>query len=149
MVDWRTHRDLLQCNPKFNGSPRYDCIMVKTADKPFFHLLVYVFTCWLVAQFPLPLFILMMSILPVLVKGEMTTLDYGVCKPNLAHLQDISVWSIIRELLLPMILKWLGLFVIHTVDTDIFLRVKALQVQSFWGKPFSIYLALSCTKHVW
>ncbi|KAG2092954.1 uncharacterized protein F5147DRAFT_747983 [Suillus discolor] len=45
MVDWRLHQDLLRCSPKFYGSPRFDCIIVKTTDKPFFTHLVYLFGC--------------------------------------------------------------------------------------------------------
>ncbi|KAG1735756.1 hypothetical protein EDB19DRAFT_1896182 [Suillus lakei] len=125
MVDWRTHRDLLQCNPKFNGSPRYDCIMVKTVDKPFFTCLVYVFTCLIGGtNFPLPLFILMMQ-----------DDDIGLwrvrAKPRSSS-KIISVRSIIQGVALANDPEMAGdYFVIHTVDTDIFLRVKALQVQSF------------------
>lgn len=45
MVDWRMRQDLLRCNPTFFGSPRFDCVIVKTAGKPFIAHLVYLFGC--------------------------------------------------------------------------------------------------------
>ncbi|KAG1836200.1 hypothetical protein DFJ58DRAFT_669890, partial [Suillus subalutaceus] len=35
----------LQCSPSFFESPRYDCVIVKTQDQPFFACLVYLFRC--------------------------------------------------------------------------------------------------------
>ncbi|KAG1822153.1 hypothetical protein DFJ58DRAFT_720123 [Suillus subalutaceus] len=45
MVDWRMRQDLLWCSPSFYGSPRFDCVIVKTAGKPFIAHLVYLFGC--------------------------------------------------------------------------------------------------------
>ncbi|KAG1877635.1 hypothetical protein DFJ58DRAFT_645452, partial [Suillus subalutaceus] len=45
LVDWRMHEDLLRCNPKFYGSPRFDCVIVKTTDNLFFARLMYLFGC--------------------------------------------------------------------------------------------------------
>ncbi|KAF8148996.1 hypothetical protein K438DRAFT_2016359 [Mycena galopus ATCC 62051] len=42
---WTSATDYLKCNAKFNGRPRYDCVMVKTEDKPFFARLLYLFSC--------------------------------------------------------------------------------------------------------
>ncbi|KAF8145632.1 hypothetical protein K438DRAFT_2097334 [Mycena galopus ATCC 62051] len=42
---WTSATDYLKCNAKFNGRPRYDCVMVKTENKPFFARLVYLFSC--------------------------------------------------------------------------------------------------------
>ncbi|KAG2053125.1 hypothetical protein BDR06DRAFT_1055215 [Suillus hirtellus] len=109
IVDWRVHRDLLRCNPKFYGSPRYDCVMVKTADKPFFARLVYMFTCLI---------------------DDDIGLWHVQAKPRSSS-EIISVRSIIQGAALTNDPETAGdYFVIHTVDTDIFLRVKALQAQS-------------------
>ncbi|KAJ7142942.1 hypothetical protein C8R44DRAFT_726235 [Mycena epipterygia] len=42
---WTSMTDYLQCNPKFNGNPRYDCVLVEAAPKPFFARLLYLFSC--------------------------------------------------------------------------------------------------------
>ncbi|KAG1905179.1 uncharacterized protein F5891DRAFT_1126021 [Suillus fuscotomentosus] len=123
IVDWRVHRDLLQCNPKFYGSPRYDCVMVKTVDKPFFARLVYMFTCSIGGtDFPLAL----IHPYDVNIAGTRRRRD-----DDIGLWRIISVQSIIRGAALANDPETAGdYFVIHTVDTDIFLRVKALQAQS-------------------
>jgi hypothetical protein len=45
MVDWHMCQDLLRCSPSFYGSPRFDCVIVKTAGKLFIACLVYLFGC--------------------------------------------------------------------------------------------------------
>ncbi|KAJ7829666.1 hypothetical protein B0H14DRAFT_2157967, partial [Mycena olivaceomarginata] len=42
---WTPTTDYLRRNPKFNGPPRYDCVLVKTETKPFFAQLLYMFSC--------------------------------------------------------------------------------------------------------
>ncbi|KAJ7263308.1 hypothetical protein C8J57DRAFT_1070690 [Mycena rebaudengoi] len=34
MVDWRSARDILRCNPKFHGAPRFDSVIYETDDDP-------------------------------------------------------------------------------------------------------------------
>ncbi|KAG1826384.1 hypothetical protein DFJ58DRAFT_719975 [Suillus subalutaceus] len=101
------------CNPKFYGSPRYDCVLVNTADKPFFTCFVYMFSCSISGtNFPLAL------IHPYDVNNE------------LGLWRIISVQSIIWGAALTSDPETPGnYFVIHTVDSDIFLRIKALQAQ--------------------
>ncbi|KAG2078672.1 hypothetical protein BDR04DRAFT_1124392 [Suillus decipiens] len=133
IVDWCVHRDLLRCNPKFYGSPRYDCVMVKTADKPFFARLVYMFTCSIGGtDFPLAL----IHPYDVNIASTRRRRDDNIglwrvrAKPRSSS-EIISVWSIIWGAALANDPEMAGdYFVIHTVDTDIFLRVKALQAQS-------------------
>ncbi|KIY63093.1 hypothetical protein CYLTODRAFT_446826 [Cylindrobasidium torrendii FP15055 ss-10] len=47
-VDWEIHTDLLRCNALFNGSVRYDCVLVedRTGGLPFFARIVTVFRCF-------------------------------------------------------------------------------------------------------
>ncbi|KAG2116966.1 hypothetical protein DEU56DRAFT_874124 [Suillus clintonianus] len=132
IVDWRVHRDLLRCNPKFYGSPRYDCVMVKTADKPFFARLVYVFTC-LIGGTDFPLALIHPYDVNIADTRRRRDDNIGLwrvrAKPRSSS-EIISVRSIIRGAALANDPETAGdYFVIHTVDTDIFLRVKALQVQ--------------------
>ncbi|KAJ6523086.1 hypothetical protein DFH09DRAFT_1421223 [Mycena vulgaris] len=42
---WTSTTDYLRCNPKFNGQPRYDCVLVETAHKPVFARLLYLLSC--------------------------------------------------------------------------------------------------------
>ncbi|KAK7027211.1 hypothetical protein R3P38DRAFT_3524967 [Favolaschia claudopus] len=42
---WTTATDYLRCSPKFHGQPRYDCVLVKTEQRPFFARLLYLFSC--------------------------------------------------------------------------------------------------------
>ncbi|KAG2116194.1 hypothetical protein BD769DRAFT_1629852 [Suillus cothurnatus] len=94
IVDWRMHRDLLQCNSNFYGSPRYDCVIVNTANTPFFARL------------------------------------HVRAKPRSSS-EIIPVRSIIQGAALASNPETDGdYFVIHTLDTDMFLRVKALQAPS-------------------
>ncbi|KAG1804217.1 hypothetical protein EV424DRAFT_1544743 [Suillus variegatus] len=91
LVDWRMHRDLLQCNPKFYGSPSIPSSCQRRDN------------------------------------------DLGLwrvrAKPHSSS-EIISVWSIIRGVALASDPEMPGdYFVIHTVDNDIFLRIKALQAQ--------------------
>ncbi|KAG2156288.1 hypothetical protein DEU56DRAFT_867752 [Suillus clintonianus] len=132
MVDWRLHQDLLRCNPQFYGSPRYDCVMVKTADKPFFARLVYMFSSSTgSADFPLAL----IHPYDVGIASSCRRRDDDIgmwhvrAKPRSSS-EIISVRSIVRGAALASNPETPGdYFVIHTVDTDIFLRVKALQAQ--------------------
>ncbi|KAG2757673.1 hypothetical protein P692DRAFT_20842876 [Suillus brevipes Sb2] len=94
IVDWRLHRDLLWCHPKFYGLPRYDCVIMKTADKPFFARLM---------------------------RDNDMGLWHVRAKPRISS-EIISVQSIIRGAALANDPETDGdYFVIHTVDTDMFL----------------------------
>ncbi len=44
-MNWTLLTDILQCNPNFHNHPRYDCIIVKDDDGPYFAQLVQVFSC--------------------------------------------------------------------------------------------------------
>ncbi|KAK6984385.1 hypothetical protein R3P38DRAFT_3231865 [Favolaschia claudopus] len=50
LSSWCPAMDFLRCNPKFNGQPRYDCVLVNTQDKPFFARLLYMFSCQVEAK---------------------------------------------------------------------------------------------------
>ncbi|KAG1903419.1 uncharacterized protein F5891DRAFT_1127252 [Suillus fuscotomentosus] len=129
MVDWCLHRDLLRCSPKFYGSPRFNCVIVKTTDKPFFTRLVYLFGCS-IGDTDLALALI-----------HPYDVGIGVCRRQdvdlgLWHVQAkprssseiISVRSIIRGAVLARDPEMDGdHLVIHTIDADMFLRIKSLQ----------------------
>ncbi|KAG1895997.1 uncharacterized protein F5891DRAFT_1280887 [Suillus fuscotomentosus] len=133
LVDWCMHQDLLRCNPKFYGSPRYDCVIVNTANTPFFARLVYMFTC-LVGSTEFPLALIQPYDVSIANSHQRRDNDMGLwrvrAKPCSSS-EIISVWSIVRGAALARNPKTDGdYFVIHTVDTDMFLRVKALQASA-------------------
>lgn len=45
MVDWWQHTDYLRCNPKFYGTPHFDCVFIQMTDKVIFGRLLFLFEC--------------------------------------------------------------------------------------------------------
>ncbi|KAA1474760.1 hypothetical protein DENSPDRAFT_906474 [Dentipellis sp. KUC8613] len=43
--DWKEGRDLLRCNPSFNGQPRFDCVMINTEHAASYGRLQFIFIC--------------------------------------------------------------------------------------------------------
>ncbi|KAG2104264.1 hypothetical protein BD769DRAFT_1630826 [Suillus cothurnatus] len=133
IVDWRMHRDLLRCNSNFYGSPRYDCVIVNTANTPFIARLVYMFSCPIGGtDFLLALIHPYDIHIPNSCRRRDN--DLGLwrvrAKPRSSS-EIIPVRSIIRGAALASNPETDGdYFVIHTLDTDMFLQVKALQAQS-------------------
>lgn len=129
MVDWRMRQDLLQCNPTFFGSPRFDCVIVKTAGKPFIAHLVYLFGCS-ISDADLHLAIIHPYDVGIGVRRR-RDVDLGLWRVRATPCSSseiISVQSIIRGAALAKDPETDGDYlVIHTVDTDMFLRVKSLQ----------------------
>ncbi|KAG1799640.1 hypothetical protein EV424DRAFT_1332400 [Suillus variegatus] len=133
LVDWCMHQDLLRCSPNFYGSPRYDCVMVNTANTPFFARLVYMFSC-LVGGTEFPLALIHPYDVGIANSRRRRDNDMGLwrvrAKPRSSS-EIISVRSIVRGAALARNPETDGdYFVIHTVDTDMFLRVKALQASA-------------------
>ncbi|KAG2038095.1 hypothetical protein BDR03DRAFT_933759 [Suillus americanus] len=114
------------------GSPRYDCVMIKTEHQPFFARLIYMFHCKVGGT---ELFIALINPYDV---------GIGVC-----HRQDLDLglwrvrvkpWSSSEFVFVDSIIRGAALasdpeavndyFVIDTIDTDMFLRMKALQDSS-------------------
>ena len=130
-VDWRQKTDYLRCNPEFYGHPRYDCVIVHTGgDHYIFARLIFVFRCTidqkqlslaLVHPFDAPVESLAQrpkdkDLRLFRVRAQLRT------KPEF-----IPVHSIVRgALLAPDFDKEGDFFVMDSVDTDMFLRVKRL-----------------------
>ncbi|KAG1846280.1 hypothetical protein F4604DRAFT_1884179 [Suillus subluteus] len=130
MVDWRQCKDLLQCNPEFFGSPRYDCVMVQTDNQPFFARLIFMFGCS-IGETNLSLALIHLYDVGIGVRNKHDA-DLGLwrvrAKPRSSP-EFISVRSIIRGAVLASDPGRQGnYFVIDTIDADMFLRVKSLQV---------------------
>ncbi|KAG1878857.1 hypothetical protein F4604DRAFT_2000136 [Suillus subluteus] len=130
MVDWHMHQDLLWCSPTFYGSPRFDCVIVKTAGKPFIARLVYLFGCS-IGDADLHLAIIHPYDVGIGVRRrcDVNLGLWHVCAKPHSSSEIISVRLIIRGAALTKDLETDGdYFVMHTVDTDMFLCVKSLQV---------------------
>ena len=132
MVDWRLRRDLLRCNSKFFGSPRYDCVMIKTEHQPFFARLIYMFRCK-VGGTELSLALIHPYDVGIGVRRRQD-LDLELwrvrAKPRSSS-EFIFVESVIRGAALASDPEAVGdYFVMDTIDTDMFLRMKALQGSS-------------------
>ncbi|KAG2103715.1 uncharacterized protein F5147DRAFT_746667 [Suillus discolor] len=108
---------LLRCNPKLFGSPRYDCVIIKTKHQPFFAHLIYMFRCK-VGGTELSLALI-------------HPYDVGIGVRRRQDL-DLRLWrSIIHGVALASDPEAVNdYFVMDTIDTDMFLRMKALQVSS-------------------
>ncbi|KAG1856191.1 hypothetical protein C8R48DRAFT_749169 [Suillus tomentosus] len=109
MVDWCLHRDLLRCSPKFYGSLRFDCVIMKTTDKPFFTHLMYLFGCS-IGDTDLALALI-----------HPYDVGIGVCRRQDV---DLGLWCAV----LARDPETDGdHLVIHTIDADMFLCIKSLQ----------------------
>ncbi|KAG1896735.1 uncharacterized protein F5891DRAFT_1245689 [Suillus fuscotomentosus] len=123
----------MQAEDTFYGSPRYDCVIVNTANTPFFARLIYMFTC-LVGGTEFPLALIQPYDVGIANSRRRRDNDMGLwrmrAKPRSSS-EIISVRSIVRGAALTRNPETDGdYFVIHTVDTDMFLRVKALQASA-------------------
>ncbi|KAK0436805.1 uncharacterized protein EV420DRAFT_1281073 [Desarmillaria tabescens] len=138
-VNWTLLTDILRCSPNFHNHPRYDCVIVKDDDGPYFAQLVQVFTCNIGGKdFPLAL------IQPFTEAVSLTTAkldeDLGFYRVSAKKRDEcifISIYSIIRGALL---VEDFGFnrgstnqsnqskeyLVVDIVDEDMYLRMKAL-----------------------
>ncbi|KAK0434530.1 uncharacterized protein EV420DRAFT_1623783 [Desarmillaria tabescens] len=138
-VNWTLLTDILRCSPNFHNHPRYDCVIVKDDDGPYFAQLVQVFTCNIGGKdFPLAL------IQPFTEAVSLTTAkldeDLGFYRVSAKKRDEcifISIYSIIRGALL---VEDFGFnrgstnqsnqskeyLVVDVVDEDMYLCMKAL-----------------------
>ncbi|KAJ7081070.1 hypothetical protein C8R44DRAFT_653325, partial [Mycena epipterygia] len=109
MSAWTSTADYLRCNPKFHGHPRYDCVLVKTAQQPIFARLVYLFSCTVEKK-----------------KDNLLRFHRVHAKPRKSS-EFISVHSIIRGAVLVPDFDKPGEFIVFDVlDTDMSRRLKSL-----------------------
>ncbi|KAJ7046207.1 hypothetical protein C8F04DRAFT_1322991, partial [Mycena alexandri] len=126
LSNWTPTADYLRCNPKFQGHPRYDCVLVKTTHKDIFAQLIYLFTCTvegkahpfaLVLPFDAP-------IGPARRKDKLLRFRRVRAKAR-KDTEFISVHSIIRgAVLVPDFGKADEFIVFDVLDGDISLRLK-------------------------
>ncbi|KAJ7088189.1 hypothetical protein C8R44DRAFT_836122 [Mycena epipterygia] len=128
MSAWTSTADYLRCNPKFHGHPRYDCVLVKTAQQPIFARLVYLFSCTVEKKsHPFAL------IQPLDAPGGNLRRKDNLLRFHRVHAKPrkssefISVHSIIRGAVLVPDFDKPGEFIVFDVlDTDMSRRLKSL-----------------------
>jgi hypothetical protein len=132
MANWQDKSDYLRCNPMFHNHPRYDHVLINTVDKLIFGQLLLVFTC-VVGGVTYPFALIQPLDAPIgrrRQKDIQKDNDLGFCRlrtrPRSAS-EFISVRSIICGALIAQDFEMPGDYlVVDSVDTDMFLRIKAM-----------------------
>ncbi|KAG1850262.1 hypothetical protein C8R48DRAFT_778238 [Suillus tomentosus] len=130
LVDWRQHTDYLQCNPKFFGASRFDCAFIQTTDTIIFGRLLFVFKCTL-DNTVLSLALIHPFDAPtgMHIRKDKHLNIFCVREKLCTQAKFFSVRAIIRgALLVPD--GGNDFLVVDTVDTDMFLHVKALHLEA-------------------
>ncbi|KAJ7126505.1 hypothetical protein C8R43DRAFT_1028329 [Mycena crocata] len=125
---WSSTKDYLRCNPDFHGHPRYDYVLVNTADKPIFAQLIYLFSCT-VEKKTQPFALVLPMDAPVgQVRRKDKILRFRRVKAQARKKTEfISVHSIIRgAVLVPDFDKTGEFLVFDVLDGDMALRLKNL-----------------------
>lgn len=130
LVDWQQHTDYLRCNPSFHNAPRFDCVFIHTNEKVIVGRLLFIFECP-VGKDLYPLALIHPFDAPTgtrLRKDKQLNLFRVRARPR-AQAEFFSIRSILRGALLVHD-AGLDYFVVDTVDTDMFLRVKKMHLQA-------------------
>jgi len=127
-VDWQQKTDILRCSPSFHGHIRHDCVIVQTTNGFIFAQLLFLFQCTIGGT--VYSFALIHPFDAPTGPQRRKDIDLGFyrvrAKPR-ASAEFISVRSIVRGALIVEDFEWKGdLFIIDLVDTDMFLRLKAI-----------------------
>jgi hypothetical protein len=136
MVDWRQHTDYLRCNPKFYGTPRFDCVFIQTTDKVIFGRLLFLFEC-AVGDITLSLALIHPFDAPtgIRLRKDKHLNFYRVRARPHAQAEFFSVRSIIcGAFLVPD--GSTDYLVVDTINTDMFLHVKELHLRA--GHPIRV-----------
>ena len=128
VVDWRTYTDQLRCNPSFFGHERYDHALVEDGGHHFFVQLLHPFQ----VRFGTRLHSLAYVKTYCRPPGRMRRKDkdLGIYRLQLqaSQYQIISLESVVRGALIVSDVDCSEeYFVVDTVDTDMFLRMKQLE----------------------
>lgn len=133
MVDWRQSIDYLRCNPSFYNKPRYDHVIIQTTNGSVLAQLLFVFTC-VIDSIHYPIALVHPYDAPI---GRRTQKDkhfglYRVRAKPRASSEFVYLESIVRGVLLAkdansVHTDYNDSFILDSVDTDMFLRIKAMQ----------------------
>ncbi|KAH7927024.1 hypothetical protein BV22DRAFT_1153995 [Leucogyrophana mollusca] len=129
-VDWRLTTDHLRCSPSFYNAPRYDCVIYQVDNNQFaFARLIFLFECS-IANTTYPTALIHAYNAPI---GQRPRKDkdlglWRIRTRRRADAEFISVKSIIRGAAVAEDKTTPGdFFVIDTIDTDTFLRMKEMR----------------------
>lgn len=127
-MDWKAKTDYLRCNPSFHGQPRYDYILVNTAQGEIFAQLLFIFICK-INDIAYPLALIHPYDEPIQQypdKDEDLGL-YQIQAGSRKTSEFISVESIIRGALVVDDFETENQFlVVDVVDSDMFIRMQEL-----------------------
>jgi hypothetical protein len=128
MVYWKIKIDYLRCNPSFHGRPRFDCVIVYRGDGYYFARLLYLFTYnFQGTAFPIALIQPYEDVHPLRKKDQELRLHRLRPKKRRDTSIFISARSIRRgAFLVPALDHPNDLIVVDVIDTDMFLRIKAI-----------------------
>ncbi|KAK0215012.1 hypothetical protein IW262DRAFT_1300251 [Armillaria fumosa] len=134
-VDWNMCTDYLRCSPDFYNHPRYDCVIVKGLEGPFFAQTIMLFSC-IVGGKSFPLVLVHPFDKPVGASNAKLDKDLGFYRVRAQKRTKslfISIYNVIHGALL---VKDYGFkspdgmkeyLVVDSVDSDLFLRMKSLK----------------------
>lgn len=130
MADWRQDTDILRCNSKFYGHPRYDCAMFSATPSPFFGCLMPMFTCVVGSWIESIALIQSFDQRPLSQKDQDLGF-YRVWERQRGSLAEfVSLHSVQRGELLVQDFEKSGDYLVHDlVDSDMFLRVRELKAE--------------------
>ncbi|KAF8066566.1 hypothetical protein FPV67DRAFT_1196119 [Lyophyllum atratum] len=139
-ADWSLKTDYLRCNPKFYGSPRYDCVLVNSNPVPYFARLIFLFTCVVEEQeYPLALIQPFAGVYRHRNRTQKDTeLELLRLKENLrAECEFVSIHTIIRGAVLVHSgettndgFRSRDYFLFDVLDADMFLRARSDELAS-------------------
>lgn len=128
-VTWETDSDLLRCNPKFHGQPRYDYVIFNDSGGPAFAQLIYLFVCKAAGQ-EIPLALVQGMARGVGGRPRIVDKELGLHRVRMVerkHSRFIPLRSVIRGALLCQDPRNRDEYiVVDTVDTDMFLRIRGM-----------------------
>ncbi|KAI0741275.1 hypothetical protein C8Q80DRAFT_1259743 [Daedaleopsis nitida] len=127
-VDWTTQTDLLRSNPNFFKAPRYDAVLIRTAEGHIFGRILMLFTCDIGGTiYPIALVHPYDASVGNRSKKDRDLGFYRLRARTRSRAEFFSIHSIVRgALLVPDFGKEGDFLVDDLIDTDMFLRMKKL-----------------------
>ena len=138
-VDWNAKTDYIHCSPSFHGSPRYDFVLIDTAEGEIFAQLQFIFVCKIDGkEYPLALIHSYDEPIQEYPQKDIDLGLYRIKARNRKSTEIISVESIIRGALVVSDFETDDqYFVVDSVDSDMFLRMQELLSQGLFSSPES------------
>lgn len=128
-VTWESTADLLRCNPRFHGQPRYDHIIFNDKDGHAFARLIYLFICE-AGGLKIPMALIQDTEKGVGGRRRIVDRDLGFHRVRMAprnRSRFIPLRSVVRGALLVQDSQTPTEYVVvDTIDTDMFLRMRGM-----------------------